>query len=153
MVRILHKLLKNKQTLNRVIVLPFLLFICFQAFGQGQIECNGQIFSEIKINDLVLESGADGQLNAVYRQTNAHPGVDALVEIITVTEGMSILILDQSGSGYNDAFQPFIRKAGGYNEGLIEFQFTFVETGTNNSTDIDNACVKLYNCQMWMPSS
>ncbi|MEM6963694.1 MAG: hypothetical protein AAF573_02940, partial [Bacteroidota bacterium] len=79
----------------------------------------------------VLESGTGGTVGAIYRYSNVTTGVDALVEIVGITNTSLHVIDDESsGTGFTDAFQPMmdfttVGKAG------IEFNFKFVDAGTS----------------------
>ncbi|MFT4659860.1 MAG: gliding motility-associated-like protein [Patiriisocius sp.] len=106
--------------------------------AQGQYFCEGQAFDEIVIDNLVLESGSDLGINAIYRQVNTYPGVDALVEILSISEGSYLDAIDYSGHGHDKAFQPILHKSDGNIAGYAEFKFYFVETGTNSTTTISH---------------
>lgn len=79
----------------------------------------------------VLESGTNLQPGAIYKFTNVKSGVDAKVEIISFNGGISLDKFDESWTGFDDAFQPFIYVAPGAN-GWVEFEFRFYTAGTNN---------------------
>jgi hypothetical protein len=87
-----------------------------------------------------LLSGTDLQPGAIYRFQNVKPGVDARVEIINFTGGVSLDKLDEGWTGFDDAFQPFILVNPGAN-GYIEFEFRFYTAGT--STLMNQASVPM----------
>lgn len=78
-----------------------------------------------------LLSGSNLQPGAVYRFQNVRAGVDARVEIINFTGGITLDKLDEGWTGFDDAFQPFIAVSPGAN-GYVEFEFRFYTAGTSN---------------------
>lgn len=77
-------------------------------------------------------SGTSLQQGAIYLFQNVKPGVDARIEIKTITGGITIDEIDGTSSGFGDAFQPFINVAGKAN-GYIEFELKFYVAGTTTS--------------------
>lgn len=75
-----------------------------------------------------LVSGVDRAVGAVYRFSLVKPGVDAMVTI-TGAVNATLAILDQTGVGYNNAFQPNITVPS-MTTGYIDFRIEFVVTGT-----------------------
>jgi Secretion system C-terminal sorting domain len=76
-----------------------------------------------------LESGTDLQVGAVYRFKNVKPGVDGIMSITDMTNGMTLAQLD-GPSGFDEAFQPYIDCAA-KKKGYVEFHLAFVIAGTN----------------------
>jgi hypothetical protein len=76
-----------------------------------------------------LVSGTALTKGAVYRFSAIKTGVDAIVTITDMTNGITLSDIDGTSSGYNEAFQPFIN-APVNKEGYVEFRFDFVKTGT-----------------------
>ncbi len=136
MVKVLYRLLTNKQTLSSFILWMGLFSFSAEVLAQGQFICNGQSIDEIVVNNLVLEQGQSLQVGAVYRQSNTYPGVDALVSIVSKSPGFYIENIDNSVEGHYDAFQPVIYRDYGYSQGFVDFEITFVESQTNTSTTI-----------------
>ncbi|MDX2046302.1 MAG: T9SS type A sorting domain-containing protein [Chitinophagaceae bacterium] len=78
----------------------------------------------------VLQSGTSNSIGAVYRFPNIKTGYDALVQITNMTNGVTLFRIDRTSDGFQEAFQPEIRVPASSN-GYVEFQVTFVTTGTN----------------------
>jgi hypothetical protein len=105
----------TKSTLASV-VLFFLTF--FTAAAQPDYD----------FRDPVLVSGTDRQEGSVYLFENVKPGVDAFVTIVTITNGITLAILDD-GSGYPEALQPSLNTKS-KKKGYVEMQIDFVYAGT-----------------------
>jgi hypothetical protein len=113
----------------------FLSFVIFLAFSSTAI-CQELVFK-----NPVLISGTAGQPNAVYRFSNVNPTVDALVKVKKRSASNVIIQdIDVANLGWNKAFQPQIGISGGIVSGVkdwwIEFEFTFVNTGTTTKADV-----------------
>ena len=86
----------------------------------------------------VLESGTALQAGAIYRYSNVAAGFDVLVEIMTITDAVLVNIDDDGGIGFQDAFQPVVRSTTPNSIADVEFNFKFVNAGTNIlATNID----------------
>jgi hypothetical protein len=96
-----------------------LLFFCTKAFA----------LPEYVFKNPVHISGTDLAVGAKYRFSNVKTGVDAIVTIMAFNN-VTLNQLDGTGTGFDEAFQPFIycpkRK-----KGYVEFKFDFVAHGTN----------------------
>jgi hypothetical protein len=79
----------------------------------------------------VLEAGTDLQVGSVYRFKTAKTGVDARVTVTAITGGITLTAIDETGTGFNEAFQPFI-KAAPLSDGYVEFKIDFVNPNTTN---------------------
>ncbi len=73
-------------------------------------------------------SGTDRSVGAVYRFANVKTGVDAIVTITAISNA-TLAVLDQTGQGWNAAFQPNITVPSMQN-GYVEFRIDFVTAGT-----------------------
>lgn len=82
----------------------------------------------------VLLSGTNLQVGAKYRFPNVKPGIDGIIEIKGMTNGITLQTLD-GGSGFADAFQPSITAPAGRN-GYVEFQLDLVTSGTLNNVRV-----------------
>ena len=78
-----------------------------------------------------LVSGTDLAAGSVYRFSKVKTGVDALVEIKSFVGGISLNEIDATGTGFDEAFQPFINSPA-HSDGYVEFEIKFVITGTNS---------------------
>lgn len=97
----------------------FLLLASFSSFAQPDYNfSNGS-----KI------AGVDRQVNAQYRFTNVKTGVDAIVTITALTNGVTLNSVDGS-SGFAEAFQPAILVPA-MTTGYAEFVIDFVAAGTS----------------------
>jgi hypothetical protein len=82
----------------------------------------------------VLEKGTDLEEGAVYRFGEVKPGVDALVRVKKFHGGVTLHSIDETWTGFDEAFQPFINCEPG-TDGFVEFEIEFVYAGT---TDLMN---------------
>ncbi|PKA83674.1 putative repeat protein (TIGR01451 family)/gliding motility-associated-like protein [Ulvibacter sp. MAR_2010_11] len=86
-------------------------------------------------------AGSNLQVGAVYRFSNVFPGnphgnvLDALVKIEAFNNGASLLDIDVTGTGLNEAFQPRINSTNG-NDQSVEFSVTFVTGGGNYGDEV-----------------
>ncbi len=79
----------------------------------------------------ILESGNSLSVGAVYLFRNVKTGVDARVTIVSFTGGISLYSLDETWTGFHEAFQPFINVPSRAN-GYVEFEIKFYDAGTRN---------------------
>lgn len=77
-------------------------------------------------------SGTDKQVGAVYRFPSVKTNVDALVRIKAISNA-TLESIDRTADGFAEAFQPEVRVNGRRN-GYIDFQITFVRSGTTTDT-------------------
>ncbi|WP_018126668.1 GEVED domain-containing protein [Balneola vulgaris] len=77
-----------------------------------------------------LEEGVDRQLNAVYRFSNVGPGLDALVKVKSLVNAVIDQIDADGSANRTQNFSPFYTSTS--NGGYVEWQITFVESGTFN---------------------
>ncbi|MBW2938861.1 tandem-95 repeat protein, partial [Aureisphaera sp. CAU 1614] len=85
-------------------------------------------------------SGSSLQVGAVYRFSNVFPGgplapIDALVKIEAFNGGASLLEMDVTGTGLEEAFQPRINSTNNGDQS-VEFSITFVEGGGNYGDEV-----------------
>ena len=74
-------------------------------------------------------SGSNRQVGALYRFPNVRTGTDALVTITAITGSLTLDVLDDNSSGFDEAFQPTIT-APVHSKGYVEFSIQFVAAGT-----------------------
>ena len=79
-----------------------------------------------------LMSGQANQVNAKYRFANVSTGVDAIVTVVSATNGASIDILDDNNITKPEGFSPKI-KVPANKTGVVEFDISFVQAGTTTS--------------------
>jgi hypothetical protein len=128
---------------------------------------------ELQFNNHSLISGTDGADGAVYRfpAVNSSHDIDALVTINGRSSSQVKLIdIDVTGIGHTKAFQPKVTygnnsSPSGISDWWMEFQISFVRTGTNTIVPVDsfdltaididgngdkiNEWVSMYNCKSY----
>ena len=80
----------------------------------------------------VLISGTNLAVGAQYRFSNVKTGVDAIVKIQSFNGGVTLNAIDETWTGYDEAFQPFINSLAN-TDGYVEFDITFVTSGTSSA--------------------
>jgi hypothetical protein len=109
------------QTAKNVCIYTVLLLSVFRSYSQPA--------ADYVFVSPTLVSGTALTVGAVYRFSLVKPGVDALVTI-TGAVNATLTILDQTGTGYNNAFQPNVR-VNSMTTGYVDFRIDFVVTGTS----------------------
>lgn len=109
------------QTAKSICIYTVLLLSAFRSYSQPA--------ADYVFVSPTLVSGTDLTVGAVYRFSLVKPGVDALVTITGAVNAV-LTILDQTGTGYNNAFQPNVR-VNSMTTGYIDFRIDFVVTGTS----------------------
>ncbi len=84
-----------------------------------------------------LISGTANHVNAKYRFANVSSGVDAIVTIVSATNGASVDIFDDNAITKPEGFSPKIQVPA-HKTGLVEFQVCFVAAGTMTSNVQDS---------------
>lgn len=77
-----------------------------------------------------LESGTNLAVGSVYLFKNVKPGVDARVFVNSFSGGITLDAIDESWTGFDEAFQPFIKVTPASN-GYVEFEIKFYIANTN----------------------
>jgi hypothetical protein len=130
---VLHSLQSIAIFLAALGVLPFFVT---QSIAQTTEMCLGRVITPMDFSaNPVLVSGTALQPGAVYRYSNVSFGIDALVRIVSLNNGASLSTIDNNGT-LRAFFNP---ELGGTNARSVDFQFTFVISGTNTPTPIDFA--------------
>lgn len=111
----------NGTRLLIILVVVQLLVLLATVAAQGQ--------PDYAFRTHTLESGTALQVGAKYRFKNVKPGVDGIINIVALNGGMTLNQLD-GGSGFDEAFQPYINCAP-KKRGSVEFLLEFVQAGTN----------------------
>lgn len=106
---------------------------------------NAQTSQELVFKNAVLQSGTDGEDNAIYRFPAVMTGIDALVKINSRSSSMVRLVtIDMTNTGFEKAFQPQVTYgtdntcADGNTEWWMEFQVSFVQSGTNTAVTVNS---------------
>jgi hypothetical protein len=86
---------------------------------------------EYSFTNPVHVSGTYLGVGSVYRFNNVKPGTDALVTVKSVIGGITLYSLDETWTGFGEAFQPFINVPPNSN-GYVEFEFRFINPGNGN---------------------
>jgi hypothetical protein len=119
------------------IILISILLICISTSSFSQ--------PDYSFKNPTLVSGSNLAINAVYRFKTVKPGTDALVKILNTTGGITLNSIDESWTGYNEAFQPFLNVPP-LADGYVEFEISFVTpNGTNpkNQSEVSMTCVDI----------
>jgi len=111
--------MKTNVTLRSLFISAVLMFV-LAAITQAQ--------PDYVFRNAELEYGTDLQIGAKYRFRDVRPGMDAILEIKDMTGGMTLNQLD-GGSGFDEAFQPYINCAP-KKKGYVEFELNLVAPGT-----------------------
>lgn len=111
-----------KTNFTYVLIIRIILFILiclysFLVFGQPDYDFQGATH----------KSGTPLQVNATYRFNNVRPGIHANVTIAAITGGITLSTIDNTGSGFKEAFQPTINVPA-HSTGYVEFKIDFVTT-------------------------
>jgi len=97
---------------------------------------------ELIFKNPVLQSGNEGEKNAVYRFSKVMTGIDALVTISDRSSGnVNLVSIDLANTGFDKAFQPQVTYGNntspvGNTDWWMEFNINFVLTNTNIPTPI-----------------
>ena len=109
--------------------------------------CNcAPFYKDSNFENPQLISGNDLEEGAVYRFSNVFPAnphgttLDALVKIEEFSGGASLLEIDVTSSGLNEAFQPRINSTNSTDQS-VRFSITFVQSGGNYG---DEEFISLY---------
>jgi len=100
------------------------------------------ISQELIFKNPVLTSGVEGQNDAVYRFSNVSSTIDALLKVKKRSASNVIIEnIDVTEFGWEKALQPRIGIDGGIVSGIndwwIEFELSFVKTGTSSMADVN----------------
>ncbi|MEO8771467.1 MAG: T9SS type A sorting domain-containing protein [Ferruginibacter sp.] len=111
------------------------------ALSFGTVSVKSQSTFQYNFNSVpTLLSGTDKAVNAVYRFANVSTGIDAIVTIVSATNGATVDIFDDNTITKPEGFSPKIQVPA-HKTGLVEFQVCFVAAGTmiSNVQDSLNA--------------
>ena len=108
----------------KVIIIVALFFNCVNSSAQSA--------AAFVFENPVLVSGTDLKEGAVYRFSKVKTGVDALVEVKKFVGGVTLDAIDETWTGFDEAFQPFIY-CPPHSDGYVEFEIKFVIAGTNST--------------------
>lgn len=86
---------------------------------------------ELSFQAPVLESGVALKEGSVYRFKNVTKGADALVAVKNFVNGAHLTLIDETGTGYDKAFQPQIFAPAGSGTSYVEFEISFVKENTS----------------------
>jgi uncharacterized repeat protein (TIGR01451 family) len=123
------------------VVLATLLFTAAPASAQTTEICLGRVITTLDFTATpTLISGTALQPGAVYRYSNINFGIDALVRIVAFNNGASLVTIDNNTAptgGSPDLRAFFNPELGGSDARSVDFQFTFVQAGTNTPLPFD----------------
>ena len=105
-------------------------------------DCNcTPLYKDSNFSGAKLVTGSNLQVGAVYRFSDVFPTasgdpIDALVKIEEFSNGASLLEIDVTSSGLDEAFQPRINSTNDGDQSVL-FSITFVEDGGNYGDEVD----------------
>ena len=119
------------------IVKAFAFLICAVSVQSAQAQvatsCQGRPATPLNLSGAVLLSGTARSVGAVYRYSNAAPGVDIRVTINALNNGATLPTFDND-AGLIGNFQP---ELAGTNERSADFTFNFFVAGTTTPLSFD----------------
>jgi hypothetical protein len=119
----------------RIFLATLLLLVLF-------LNTKAQVIPEVVFRNPVLINGTAGQNGAQYRFANAAPELDVILEIKNRSaSNVVIRNIDLTGFGWDKALQPELGIEGsvaGNQMWWVEFEATFVRTGTNTKRKADH---------------
>jgi hypothetical protein len=133
--------MKTMKTSLRITKPIYCLIILAVYFISGNQVLNAQITPELIFNNPSLESGNGGSNGAIYRFPSVKPNVDALVTLKgRSSSSLTLVSIDQSGSGYRNAFQPEVTYNNGSTSSAVtywmDFEIKFVAAGTTTPVGV-----------------
>ncbi|ABC63325.1 GEVED domain-containing protein [Erythrobacter litoralis] len=124
-----------------VIATAMTVFTAAPVSAQTTEICLGRVVTTMNFSATpTLVSGTALQPGAVYRYSNVNTGIDALVRVVAFNNGASLVTIDDNGApapGQSDLRPFFNPELGGSNARSVDFQFTFVISGTNTPIIFD----------------
>ena len=114
------KLNRTLRNFTVIILLTIFSLVSFQ--GHAQLDYSFTSYTQI--------AGTDLKVGAVYRFDKVKPGIDAIVTIKNFNNGASLDILDETGTGFDGAFQPRVSIGAKSKNSYVEFQIDFVLANT-----------------------
>jgi hypothetical protein len=105
-----------------------LLLLSFQLLLQTTIQAGQPDYS---FKSPVLQSGTALQPGAVYLFSNVKNNVNARVTVMSATGGVKLTAIDETWTGFDEAFQPFIDISPNAN-GYVEFKIEFLNAANGN---------------------
>jgi hypothetical protein len=118
---------KQNSYLNPFVIFLILMFSSLISFSQSTTATPPP--PDYSFSTYSLVSGTDKAVGAVYKFTNVKTGFDALVTITNAVNA-TLAVVDQTGTGWNAAFQPSVT-VNTLKTGYIDFRIDFVLAGTN----------------------
>lgn len=154
----------NKGAGSRLLLcVVFVLSVTMQDL-RGQVNSTPLVFM-----NATLISGTNGAVNAVYEFPDVTDGVDAQVKIVSKynSAGFDEVDIPASNTGYDPAFQPYVRVASGSSgnpkTSYIEWEIRFKKANTSTDTtlafisataiDVDGTSNLQERVQAYTPSS
>ncbi len=115
--------MKNSTLTGRYIIILTILALSFYA-------SNAQLSPQLKFQNPILVAGTDGQIGATYKFSNVNPNIDAYITIENIVGGAVLKNIDNTTTGYNDAWQPTIGGPGTYGSSYIKWNVRFDSIGS-----------------------
>lgn len=90
---------------------------------------NAQLSPQLKFKSPVLVAGTDGQIGATYKFSNVNPNIDAYITIENIVGGAVLKDIDNTTTGYDDAWQPTVGGPGTFGSSYIKWNIRFDSIG------------------------
>lgn len=116
--------MKNSTLTGRLTIM--LTILALLSFYSG----NAQLSPQLKFQSPVLVAGTDGQIGATYKFSNVNPNIDAYITIENIVGGAVLKDIDNTTTGYNDAWQPTVGGPGTFGSSYIKWNVTFDSIGS-----------------------
>ena len=124
-----------------------MLFAITPAQAQTTQICLGRVITTLDFSGTpTLQSGTALAVNATYRYSNINTGIDALVRIVALNNGATLTTIDNNAApaaGQPDLRPFFNPELGGSNARSVDFQISFVVTGTSTALPFDFAATAI----------
>ncbi len=107
------------------------------AFTKTSIAQDGPV--SLQFSNPTLVSGTDGQVGATYKFADVTSGTDAYVTIENIVGGAVLKNIDNTSTGYYNAWQPTVSGPGTYGSSYIKWDVEFKNKGgqPKNLSEVD----------------
>ena len=109
--------------------------------------CLGRVITTLDFSSTPTRvSGTNLAVGAVYRYSNVNTGIDALVQIVALNNGATLITIDNNTAptgGAPDLRAFFNPELGGTNARSADFQISFVVAGTSTPLPFDFAATAI----------
>ena len=140
--RLSRRIAQIPRWLARVAACGFAMaLVASPARAQTSEICLGRVITTLDFSSTpTLQSGTALSVGAVYRYSNINTGIDALVRIVSLNNGATLVTIDNNtapAGGAPDLRPFFDPELGGSDARSVDFQISFVTAGTNTALPFD----------------